>query len=52
MSIEDKRVALVTSASSGMGKDVALRLVSAGYVVYGAARRVERMKDMSFLKRV
>jgi len=29
-----------------MGKDIALRLVSAGYVVYGAARRVERMKDI------
>ncbi|WP_246741429.1 oxidoreductase [Bradyrhizobium aeschynomenes] len=29
-----------------MGKDVALRLLSEGYVVYGAARRVEHMRDI------
>jgi NAD(P)-dependent dehydrogenase (short-subunit alcohol dehydrogenase family) len=46
MSFEDRPVALATGASSGMGKDFALRLISAGYVVYGAARRVERMKDI------
>jgi NADP-dependent 3-hydroxy acid dehydrogenase YdfG len=46
MNIEDKPVVLVTGASSGMGKDFALRLISAGYAVYGAARRVERMKDI------
>jgi NAD(P)-dependent dehydrogenase (short-subunit alcohol dehydrogenase family) len=38
-----KRVALVTGASSGMGMDFALRLLAEGYIVYGAARRVERM---------
>jgi NAD(P)-dependent dehydrogenase (short-subunit alcohol dehydrogenase family) len=46
MSIANERAALITGASSGIGKDVALRLISAGYVVYGAARRVERMKDI------
>jgi NAD(P)-dependent dehydrogenase (short-subunit alcohol dehydrogenase family) len=46
MNIEDKPAVLVTGASSGMGKDFALRLISAGYAVYGAARRVERMKDI------
>jgi NAD(P)-dependent dehydrogenase (short-subunit alcohol dehydrogenase family) len=40
------RVALITGASSGMGKDIALRLISVGYIVYGAARRIERMNDI------
>src|SRR5437762_1249952 len=39
-------VALVTGASSGMGKDVALRLLKEGYTVYGGARRIERMTDI------
>lgn len=47
MSIGTKPVALVTGASSGMGKDFALRLISEGYAVYGAARRVERMSDIA-----
>ncbi len=42
-----KPVALVTGASSGMGKDFALRLIAEGYVVYGAARRVARMSDIA-----
>lgn len=29
-----------------MGKDFALRLIAEGYVVYGAARRIERMADI------
>jgi NADP-dependent 3-hydroxy acid dehydrogenase YdfG len=41
-----KPVALITGASSGIGKDFALRLLSVGYVVYGAARRVDHMKDI------
>lgn len=40
------RVALVTGASSGMGKDFALRLIKEGYTVYGAARRTDRMVDI------
>jgi len=43
---KDKRVALITGASSGMGKDFALRLIAEGYTVYAAARRVDRMKDI------
>src|SRR6201992_1529352 len=46
MTVGIKPVALVTGASSGMGKDFALRLLSEGYSVYGAARRVERMQDI------
>jgi NAD(P)-dependent dehydrogenase (short-subunit alcohol dehydrogenase family) len=46
MTVGTKPVALVTGASSGMGKDFALRLLSEGYCVYGAARRIERMQDI------
>jgi NAD(P)-dependent dehydrogenase (short-subunit alcohol dehydrogenase family) len=40
-------VALVTGASSGIGKDIAQRLLGAGYEVYAAARRVDRMADLA-----
>nr|WP_063570548.1 oxidoreductase [Luteibacter rhizovicinus] len=46
MPIKTKPVALITGASSGMGKDFALRLLSEGYSVYGAARRIDRMQDI------
>jgi NAD(P)-dependent dehydrogenase (short-subunit alcohol dehydrogenase family) len=42
----DKPVVLITGASSGIGKDFALRLLKDGYAVYGAARRVDRMNDI------
>ena len=41
-----KKVILITGASSGMGKDTALRLVKEGHIVYGAARRVEKMQEI------
>jgi NADP-dependent 3-hydroxy acid dehydrogenase YdfG len=41
-----KKVALITGASSGMGKSTAQILHDQGYVVYGAARRVEEMNDL------
>lgn len=41
-----KKVVLVTGASSGIGKEMALQLVREGYIVYGAARRVEKMQDI------
>ncbi|MEP2137943.1 MAG: SDR family NAD(P)-dependent oxidoreductase, partial [Erythrobacter sp.] len=37
---------LVTGASSGMGKDFALRLLRDGYVVFAAARSVDKMIDL------
>lgn len=43
----NKKVALVTGASSGIGESTARRLQQAGYTVYGAARRVERMKPLA-----
>lgn len=43
------KVALVTGASSGMGKETAKRLLQEGLVVYVAARRVEQMEDLRTL---
>jgi NAD(P)-dependent dehydrogenase (short-subunit alcohol dehydrogenase family) len=44
-----RKVALVTGASSGIGTAVALALLQRGYAVYGAARRVERMQELTGL---
>ncbi|MEW1843440.1 oxidoreductase [Nonomuraea angiospora] len=41
------KVALVTGASSGIGEATALKLHEAGYIVYGAARRVQRMRHLA-----
>lgn len=41
------KVALVTGASAGIGEATALALQEAGYTVYGAARRVERMAGLA-----
>lgn len=41
-----KNVALITGASSGIGFDVALRLLEKGYTVYAAARRTELMEEI------
>ncbi len=42
----DKKVIMVTGASSGMGKDFALALLKKGHIVYGLARRVEKMQNL------
>lgn len=39
-----KKVALITGASSGIGYETALELKDKGFIVYGAARRVDRLK--------
>lgn len=44
--MKDKKVILITGASSGMGKDGALRLIKEGHIVYGGARRINRMQDI------
>jgi short-subunit dehydrogenase len=41
-----KNTILITGASSGMGKETALQLIKDGHIVYGAARRVESMKEL------
>ena len=41
------RVALVTGASSGIGRATALELRRLGFTVYAAARRADRMSDLA-----
>ena len=41
-----KKVIVITGASSGMGKDFALDLLSKGHIVYGLARRADKMDDI------
>ena len=41
-----KKVAIITGASSGMGKSTAFKLQQKGYKVYGMARRTDKMTDL------
>jgi NAD(P)-dependent dehydrogenase (short-subunit alcohol dehydrogenase family) len=43
----NKKIVLITGASSGIGEATALQLAELGYTVYAAARRVERMSDLA-----
>lgn len=43
------KVAFVTGASGGMGKEIARKLKSDGYTVYAGARRLEAMDDLKTL---
>lgn len=42
----DKRVILITGASSGMGKESAKVLIQQGHTVYTVARRLDQMRDL------
>lgn len=44
--MKDKKVVLVTGASSGIGKATAKKLLEDGLTVYVAARRIEKMQDL------
>jgi short-subunit dehydrogenase len=44
--MKTKKVALVTGASSGIGESTAILLKENGYIVYGAARRTVKMKNL------
>ena len=46
MTTQTQSTALVTGASSGMGKSIAKRLIADGYLVYVAARSIDKMKDL------
>ena len=42
----EKKVIILTGASSGIGFQTAEKLARQGHVVYGAARRVEKMEPL------
>ena len=44
--MNNQKVILITGASSGIGKETALQLIKEGHMVYGAARRIDQMKDL------
>ena len=44
--MSNKKVILVTGASSGIGYQTAEQLAKEGHIVYGAARRVDAMKPL------
>lgn len=46
---KQKKTALVTGASSGMGKEIAKRLIKDGFQVYVAARQPAKMADLARL---
>lgn len=47
MNVSDPRVAIVTGASSGIGKETALELSRRGYAVVLAARRADRLREVA-----
>jgi NAD(P)-dependent dehydrogenase (short-subunit alcohol dehydrogenase family) len=46
MNDKRKKKALVTGASSGMGKEIAKRLIKDGFQVFVAARHTDKMNDL------
>ena len=43
----EQQVVPVTGASSGIGRETAILLAKTGHVVYGAARRLEKLQELS-----
>lgn len=46
MNMNRQKVVLVTGASAGIGKATVELLLQEGFIVYGAARRIEQMRDI------
>jgi len=47
MNENNKKIALITGASAGIGRATALALANAGYQTYATARRIESIDDLS-----
>lgn len=47
--IKDRKIALVTGASTGIGRETAISLAEKGFVVYAAARSIDKMEDLKEL---
>ncbi|WP_158861652.1 oxidoreductase [Leifsonia sp. AG29] len=47
MTRNEGRVAIVTGASAGIGRESALALAGSGFTVYGAARRAQRLSELA-----
>jgi short-subunit dehydrogenase len=45
----NKKVILITGASSGMGKETAKKLILQGHTVYTVARRIDQMQDLKLI---
>ena len=43
----EQQVVLVTGASSGIGRETAILLAKTGHIVYGAARRLDKLRELS-----
>ena len=41
-----KKVVLITGTSSGIGRSTVNQLLSEGHIVYGAARRIDKISDL------
>jgi len=41
-----QKVVLITGASAGIGKESAIQLANKGYIVYAAARRTDKLKEL------
>lgn len=42
----DKKISIVTGASSGLGREIALLLTQKGHVVYGVARSKDKLEEL------
>ena len=49
---ENKKVALVTGVSSGIGREIALLLAESGFEVFGSTRRDDSKLDLPGVKRI
>ena len=49
MAAQTKKIVLITGASSGMGEATVKLLLKEGHIVYGAARRLDRMEGIKNL---